>query len=155
MAGSGTHILRVALADDPGVFREIELPGGRSLHRLAEAVTRAFGRDCDRAFGFSSGRTQRTQRAGRPVFALCAEREGDDSDAGSVKKTTVAEAFPRIGHRMTFLFDCGDAWLFRVEMTGSGRRAPRTRCPRIVARAGEAPPQYPAWDEEESGRGDA
>ncbi|GGG33560.1 hypothetical protein GCM10010964_21840 [Caldovatus sediminis] len=155
MAGTGTQSLRVALADDPGIFREIAIPGDRSLHRPAEAVSRAFGCDCDHAFGFSSGRTVRTLTRARPTYALFADGEGGDGDAGSAGKTTVAEAFPRIGHRMAFPCDCGDAWLCRPAMTGSGRGAPRTRHPRIVARAGAAPPHYPARDEEESGRGDA
>lgn len=147
MAGSGTHILRVALADDRPVYRDIELPGDRSLYRLAEAIIRAFDFDFDHAFGFYGGRTERTLMTARPKYELFADMEGGDSDAGSVKKTPIAEAFPKVGRRMTFLFDHGDEWLLYVEMTDTGRKVPRTRYPRILARAGDSPQQYPEWGE--------
>jgi hypothetical protein len=45
-----------------------------------------------------------------------------ESDAGSVKRTPASEAFPGIGHKMTFLFDYGDNWEFRVELIGENTR---------------------------------
>ena len=40
---------------------------------------------------------------------------GPHSKSGSVKRTTVAQAFPDVGSKMLFLFDYGDHWEFRVE----------------------------------------
>jgi hypothetical protein len=145
---SGTHILRVTLADDPSVHRDIEIDSGHSLYRLAEAIVRAFDFDFDHAFGFYSGKTARTLMSAHPRYELFADMDGG-SDAGSVRETPVAEAFPKPGHRLTFLFDYGDEWLFRVEMTGTGRKAARTRYPKVLARVGPSPPQYPELDEED------
>ncbi len=72
--------------------------------------------------------------------------EGDDSL--SVKKTTVAQAFPKVGKAMTFLFDYGDEWRFRVEVLALAEREPRKRYPRVVASVGKAPPQYPDLDDD-------
>jgi hypothetical protein len=50
---------------------------------------------------------------------------------------------------MVFLFDYGDEWLFRVELTALGRKAGKTRYPRVLAKAGPSPVQYPGPDDEE------
>ena len=41
---------------------------------------------------------------------------------------------------MTFLFDYGDEWQFRVEVLALGERQPRKRYPGMVALVGKAPP---------------
>lgn len=52
---------------------------------------------------------------------------------------------------MTFLFDYGDDWRFRVEVLAIGKQEPRKRYPRVVASVSKAPPQYPdpEFDEED------
>ena len=57
-----------------------------------------------------------------------------------------------------FLFDYGDEWLFRVELTATGRKVAKARYPRVLAKAGPSPVQYPDPDdheEEEEGDDDA
>ncbi len=70
-----------------------------------------------------------------------------DSDALSVKRTTVAAAFPQPHHTMTFLFDYGDEWLFQVTQTGNGKKVPKTRYPKVLATQGASPAQYPDPDD--------
>jgi hypothetical protein len=149
MAGSDTLILRVTLLSDRSVSRDIETDAGRSLYKLAEAIIRAFDFDFDHAFGFYSGRTERTLMSARPKYELFADMNGGDSDERSVKRTSVAEAFPKLGHRLTFLFDYGDEWLFGVEAIGTGRKAPKARYPKVVAKTGASPEQYPDPEEDE------
>ena len=146
MAEGGTHILRVALRDEPSVYRDIEVDSGRSLYDLAKAIVGAFDFAFDHAFGFYSGLTDRTMMEARPKYELFADM-GEESDALSVKRTRVSEAFPEVGRVMLFLFDYGDEWLFLVEVTGLGRRVPRARYPKVLAKVGPSPEQY--LDEEE------
>ena len=73
---------------------------------------------------------------------------GEATGALSVKKTSVAKAFPKVGHKMLFLFDYGDEWLFRVEVVGLGQKVARARYPTIVASIGASPEQYPEVDDE-------
>jgi hypothetical protein len=48
-----------------------------------------------------------------------------------------------------FLFDYGDEWHFGVKLIGTGQPPqPGARYPRLVATHGDAPPQYPAIDDE-------
>ena len=134
MAGT-THILRASLR--PKLYRDIEIESTDSLHSLAEAITRAFGFDFDHAFGFFSRLTGR-------VFASPIRYELFDDDAHdaiggasrSVRNTAVADAFPRLGSKMLFLFDYGDEWRFRVEVVGRGETTAGTAYPRVVASVG-------------------
>ena len=49
-----------------------------------------------------------------------------------MKKTRIIDAFPKVGHAMTFLFDYGDEWLFRVEVVGLGQKVAKVRYPRVL-----------------------
>ena len=104
-------MLRITLQDDPKVVREIELPSERKLVDLAQGIVRAFGFDFDHAFGFYSALEGQVTRS-QPKYELFADMDDSDiaewTDAKSVKRTTIAEAFPAVGHKMLFLFDYGD-----------------------------------------------
>ena len=93
MAQAGTHTVRVTLVHEPSVYRELEVDSSKSLYRLAEAIVAAFGFDFDHAFGFYSGRTERTLMSAMPKYELFADMGkdafGDKSDALSVKKTRI------------------------------------------------------------------
>jgi hypothetical protein len=128
------------------VYRDIEIEAKSSLYAFAEAITHAFKFDFDHAFGFFSRLTGN-------VFASPVRYElFVDSDANgkshSVKRTTVARAFPRVGSKMLFLFDYGDEWRFQVEVTGLREAAPDAFYPRVIATAGKAPRQYSVSEDE-------
>jgi len=140
-----THIFRASLK--PKLYREIEIESRRSLYDLAESIVGAFAFDFDHAFGFYSRLTGR--HTDLPIkYELFADLDDCNSDARSVKRTRVAEAFPTIGATLLFLFDYGDGWQLKVELIGLGEKAPRMRYPRLVATVGKAPPQYPNLDDE-------
>ena len=148
-----THVLRVKLQDEPSIVREIELPSDRKLVNLAQGIVRAFDFDFDHAFGFYSALKGNVMRS-QPKYELFADMDdtafGMRTNAKSVKRTAIAEAFPAVGHKMLFLFDYGDEWRFVVEFIEGGLKDPTARYPRLLKKFGEAPPQY-RWDEEEEG----
>jgi hypothetical protein len=145
MAGATTHILRASLR--PKLYRDIEIDSGKSLYDLAEGIVGAFDFDLDHAFGFYSKLAE--YYLDSPIkYELFADLEGDESDAGSVKRTKVAQAFPEVGSKMLFLFDYGDQWQFKVEVIGRGEKVPKAQYPKVVKSVGTAPPQYPDPDEE-------
>lgn len=110
----------------------------------------AFGFKFDHAFGFYSALTEPNVMRSQPKYELFADM-GEDTDALSVKKTRVADAFPQVGHTMMFLFDYGDNWQFTIEVIGFGEKAAKTRYPRVLKKVGTPPEQYSAWDEDEEG----
>jgi hypothetical protein len=103
----------------PKVYRDFEILSAKNLYDLASEIVRVFGFDFDHAVGFYSKLT------------------GD-----------VVEAFPTVGAKMTFLFDYGDNWQFRIEAIGQNRKEPGGKYPRLLKTIGEAPEQYPDPDDE-------
>jgi hypothetical protein len=145
MAGATTHIFRASLR--PKLYRDIEIDSGKSLDDLAEGIVGAFDFDLDHAFGFYSKLTGHYYDS--PIkYELFADLEGGESDAKSVRRTKIAQAFPDIGSKMLFLFDYGDQWQFKVEVIGLGEKVPKARYPKVIKSMGTAPPQYPDPDEE-------
>jgi hypothetical protein len=147
MAPTSTHIFRVSLLDAAKIYRDFEIASSASLHDLAAAIVQAFDFDLDHAFGFYSGKTPGTLMQEAPKYELFADMDDMETDALSVERTTVATAFPTPRHQMTFLFDYGDEWLFKVVLTGTGQKAPKTRYPKVLATQGAAPKQYPNPDD--------
>ncbi len=143
---AATHVLRISL--QPNLYRDIEIQSSKKLYDLAAAIVKAFGFDFDHPFGFYSLLKGNILRS--PVkyelFADLADM-GIESDAASVKRTRIDEAFPAIGDKMTFLFDYGDNWEFRIEVIAHSRTERGAKYPRIVKDVGVAPEQYPAWEE--------
>ena len=148
MTEAGTHIMRVSLRGEASIHREIEIASSKSLYAFAGAIVAAFDFDFDHAFGFYSGKTERSLMSADPKYELFADI-GEESDAKSVKKSRVAEAFPQQGYRMVFLFDYGDEWLFDVEVVRVDEQAPKNRKPRVLTKVGPSPTQYTYPEEEE------
>ncbi len=69
--------------------------------------------------------------------------------AGDVQTTTLASLDLQQGKPFLYLFDYGDEWHFNVKLHAINTEADRTLAyPRIVQSVGDAPEQYPDWDEE-------
>jgi arsenate reductase (glutaredoxin) len=148
-AAAATYLMRASL--DKKIFREFEIPSSKSLYDLAKAIISVFGFDFDHAFGFFSKLTGHIFDSPH-VYNVFADMEDFDSDAEGdaqgVTNTKIAEAFPKIGAKMTFLFDYGDEWHFLIEVIGAGEREPKVRYPKLLKSVGKAPKQYPGPDEE-------
>jgi hypothetical protein len=50
-----------------------------------------------------------------------------------------------VGHKIAYLYDFGDHNVFRIKVTDVHAKEPRRKYPRVTAKMGKAPPQYPAW----------
>ena len=143
MVEAQTQIFRASLGAK--VYRDFEVLSAKNLYDLAGAIVWVFGFDFDHAFGFYSKLTGHVFDS--PVkYELFADM--GESGAHSVKRTRIIDAFPAIGAKMTFLFDYGDNWQFRIELIGQSRKEPRVRYPRLLKTIGEAPEQYPDPDDE-------
>jgi hypothetical protein len=148
MAGTDTFIFRAALQGSASIYRDIEIDPAKSLYALAEAIVSSFDFDFDHAFGFYTGLTPTKIHKTFPKYELFADMGDADPRVLGVKKTKTSEAFPEVGHTMLFLFDYGDAWLFRVTLRTIAKKSAKVRYPRIVATRGEAPAQYPVGDDD-------
>jgi hypothetical protein len=143
MAEDQTHVFRASLR--PKVYRDFEILSANNLYDLGGMIVQVFGFDFDHPFGFYSKLSGSV--FGSPVkYELFADM--GESEARSVRRTRIVEAFPTVGAKMTFLFDYGDNWQFRIEVIGQNRREPGAIYPRLLKTIGAAPEQYPDPDDE-------
>ena len=145
MTDSETWILRASLSAK--VYRDIEIDGASSLYMLAEAITRAFDFNFDHAFGFYN-KLKGDIYQSTVKYELFVDMGESGSDARSVKRTRIADAFPSVGTKMRFLFDYGDEWIFLVDCVKRKPKEPKVKLPRLLVSSGKAPPQYPDPDDE-------
>jgi pRiA4b ORF-3-like protein len=144
MAETQTHVFRASLRAK--VYRDFEMLSSETLHDLAATIVRLFDFDFDHAFGFYSKLTGRIFDS--PVkYELFADT--GESEARSVRRTRIADAFPKVGAKMTFLFDYGDGWQFRIEVIGLNPKEAGAEYPRRIKAVGKAPAQYPDYDDDE------
>lgn len=143
MTVRGTSILRASLG--ARLYRDIEVSSSCTLADLAEAITAAFGFDMDHAYGFYSKLKGKLFDSPQR-FELFADME--DSGSRGVKRTSVVSVFKELGSPMTFLYDYGDEWRFRIEVIETAQVQPGVTYPRIVKALGKAPPQYPDIDDD-------
>ena len=135
-----TLIFRASLS--PKVFRAFEIADTSSLYELAQAIVLFFDFDFDHAFGFYN-KLKGNIYASPVRYELFVDMGESESEALSVKRTHVIEAFPAVGRKMRFLFDYGDGWEFLVELVKRKPTEPKVKLPRLLISAGEAPSQYP------------
>ena len=76
--------------------------------------------------------------------------EEDGAEPGNVLTTAIDELALQPKQEFMYLFDYGDEWRFKVRVhTISEDADPAAEYPRLVESVGEAPLQYPEWDDEE------
>lgn len=153
-----TLCLRITMPDVRGLSRDIEIPASHPLAGLAKGIIGSMGWFFDHAYGFydALGYHIHDSTVRYELFADMGDGGfmDDGPPAKSVKRTKVGQVFTAPGDKWQFLFDYGDDHRFIVEVLGFGEVETGVKYPRVVARKGKAPPQYPPegdedYDEEE------
>jgi hypothetical protein len=142
------HIIALRVSLEPEIFRDIEISSEASLYKLAQVINEVFGFDFDHMFGFYDN--LKDPYKSNTVFELFADM-GEPSVEGArgVKKSKIAEAFDKDGKTLVFLFDYGDEWIFKVKRAGAAESAAAKTYWKLIKSEGEAPEQYPEYEEEE------
>jgi hypothetical protein len=144
------HIITLRVSLEPEIFRDIEISSEASLHKLAQVINKVFGFDFDHMFGFYDN--LKKPHKSKTVFELFTDMgEPSAGNARGVKKSKVEDAFDTDGKTLAFLFDYGDEWIFNVQRTGAAESAAAKTYWKLIKSEGEAPEQYPAYEEEMSG----
>jgi hypothetical protein len=147
-AGAKTTLYRFKVEVKEGLFyqfrdiwRRIELRGDQTLHDLHLAIQQAFDFNNDHLYAFFlSNRAWDSASEYASPFS--------DGERDALYPLASLQLSPR--KRFLYLFDYGDEWHFSVtlEMITLSGVQKRTRYPRTTEKHGEAPPQYPDFDEE-------
>ena len=131
---------------DKEIYRVIEIKGNKSLYDFAAIILKSFDFDMDHAFGFFNN--LKNIYKSDEVYELFSDelRSEFKQDSKGVNGVIVADVF-ELKKKMAFLFDYGDEWIFLVECKKISEALPKTKYPRIIDKVGDAPEQYPDYDE--------
>lgn len=73
----------------------------------------------------------------------------EEDEPRNVRETSLDSLALKTGQKFMYLFDYGDSHEFTVRVERIGEVSSAHTYPRLVESVGEAPEQYPAWDEDE------
>jgi hypothetical protein len=132
----GVHLFKVS--PWRGLWRRVAIPGALTLDTLAATVLDAFEFDYDHLYQFSyRNRFGVETHANHPYM--------DDGPWAS--EVRVGDVPLQEGQSMTYLYDFGDQWKFDIALERVDPADPAIKDPTIIEARGEAPEQYPSWDE--------
>ena len=133
--------LRVTL--DKGIWRDIEILDSQTLDDLHSAIQAAYNWANDHLYAF--------YMSGKPYDSLteimCDWNE--DAEPPTTGQVRLWELKLRLRQRFLYVFDFGDDWQHDIRVLKRLSPVKGVRYPRVVAEHGDAPPQYPDWDEED------
>lgn len=133
----GAYIFKVTLYDIWSA--KLAIDSTRTFKELAETIISAVGFYNDHLYSFTlKNRFGGTFEIGHPYM----------EDMYSSAEIMLEQANLRIGSNIEFLFDFGDNWEFEL-MLESINPDEVKQVTRILETKGEAPEQYPEWDEDD------
>lgn len=137
--------------ENPEVSRTIQIRGDQTLEDLHDAIFTAYEREDDNMYEFRLGNGPHDPE-GR-YYVLPSELNGKTSKrkniAGEVTKTRIDSLNLSPEETFIYWFDFSDDWMHRITVRAADETAPQGKYPRIIARIGESPAQYPELEEEE------
>jgi hypothetical protein len=134
---------------NPYVSREIEILGKQTLADLHKIIFKAFDREEEHMYEFQvRGKYPNDPKAERYVLPRAMKDDFDEKPAGFVDDTTIVSLQLALDDVIGYWFDFGDDWWHQINLiTVKPKPSGRTKYPRITAREGASPPQYPDFDE--------
>jgi hypothetical protein len=131
----GTFVFRVSLGK---MWRRIAAPASATLDDLVAAILKAVDFDFDHLYEFTyRDRFGTTARVG----------DSDDKEGPYAHEVRVGELPLELGQAMDLHYDFGDDWHFEVKLERIDPPTPRLKSPKLLEKHGEAPEQYPYWEE--------
>jgi hypothetical protein len=140
----GLYIFKVSLSRGlyatEEMWRRIAIPAKLTFNSLSEAILRSVNFDSDHLYCFwYKNRFGWTVRINHPYL----------EEPPFTNEVCIGDLGLREGKTITYLFDFGDHWEFDVQLERIEPANPKIKKPDILETYGEAPEQYPAWDEDE------
>ena len=123
-----------------GVWRDLELAEDQTLEDLHLIIQQAYDWGDDHLYSFflsGEARDQSTE-IGSPW----------SESSWHTHQLEIGQLDLQLGQTFLYYFDYGDSHEFDVMVLRINYAAPSDKYPKIVAQRGEAPPQYPDYDEE-------
>lgn len=149
---SPVYVFNAELVGFRGVRRTLAVRSDQTLVDLHHALQDAFDWDDDHLYSFWLtgefwGRDGSEYTHPFHAFQSSPLGRFATGPAPRTAKTRLNRLRLRKGQRIAYLFDFGDEWRVRLTLREI-ETADGGRYPRIVEGVGEAPPQYPPYDED-------
>ena len=134
---TGTYIFKVSLGK---IWRRLSISSEATLEILGQLIRESVDFDSDHLDMFSfKDPLGRTVEVHHPYF------EGEIKYTDEVK---VGDLPLKPGVEMTYLFDFGDNWEFKLLLEEIQPGQPKRNSNKVLERRGQSPEQYPDWNEE-------
>jgi hypothetical protein len=132
----GAYIFKVSLGR---IWRRIAVAADMTLDDLATSILNAYEFDFDHLYEFTyPSRFGWTMHAHHPYL-----------EGGPYATEVLIGDLPlKPGGSMTYLYDFGDNWQFDVTLERIDPPDPQLTEPALLEEHGQAPEQYPSWDDE-------
>ena len=136
------YVFKVSLKESPKIWRKIEIKGNQTLHHLHKAIFEAYERYDEHLYAFfmSNKPWDRSSEYGLPD----PERSVKNS-----KRARIDSLDLQMKRKFLYLFDFGDDWWHSIQLLGIKGEELKNTYPRVIESQGEAPPQYPPYNEDE------
>lgn len=110
--------------------RTIEVKEDFTLYNLHDYIQQLIDFDDDHLYEFYVGKNPRNKAYSAP------------------KKSKLNEIYPLTGHKLFYLFDFGDSWLFQIKKSRKKKVINvKATYPELIELSGENPEQYPEYEE--------
>uniref|UniRef100_B8HM70 Plasmid pRiA4b Orf3-like domain-containing protein n=1 Tax=Cyanothece sp. (strain PCC 7425 / ATCC 29141) TaxID=395961 RepID=B8HM70_CYAP4 len=134
---TGTYIFKVSLGK---IWRRLSISSEATLEILGQLIRESVDFDSDHLDMFSY-----KDPLGRNVEIYHPYCEGEVKYTDEVK---VVDLPLKPGVEMTYLFDFGDNWEFKLLLEEIQPGQPKRNSNKVLERRGQSPEQYPDWDGE-------
>jgi hypothetical protein len=131
----GIHVFKVSLGS---TWRRIVMPAKMDFDTFSSCILEAFDFDHDHLYMFSY-----VNRFG--ILEHLNDPYGDEPPYAS--EVLIGELSLKPGEVISYLFDFGDNWEFDVKLERIDPADKKIKGPVMLESYGEAPDQYPDWDE--------
>lgn len=138
-----SYVISVSLGT--GCYRHIQISASATLHKLHQAIIKAFDFDDDHMYAFFMDNHYWSRRNSYV-------REKMDEDDRLAKNCKLEKLGLTKGNQFKYIFDFGDEWRFQCKVLRE--LDVQTDIPGVIRRVGESPEQYPNWEDEEERESD-
>ena len=122
-----------------GCYRHLRMPSDSTLEDLSDAILWAFDFDNDHGHAFYLNNRYWSDEA---CYMDCRLDENDEYPHTCDASINLLS----VGQKFKYLFDFGDEWVFECQVLRTMEDCDEIELVRVH---GQAPAQYPAWDEDD------
>lgn len=135
----GNYIFKVSLSRN--VWRKIEISSYDTLHDLHNVIQQAFEFDNDHLYAFFMD----NKRFSKNRYISPYAEEGPYANEIKIEELSLEK-----NQEFMYLFDYGDEWIFNVKLTEIKEKGNIILMkPEIIESKGDAPNQYPSYDDDD------